>query len=66
MQGVAGIFATVGAAIGPVAAGRIFDVSGKYAIAFVVFALLWVGAALAIYECIPLEQELARLHHQKA
>jgi MFS family permease len=65
MQGVAGIFATVGAAIGPVAAGRIFDVSGNYAIAFSIFALMWVGAALAIYQCLPLEQELARLRHQE-
>jgi hypothetical protein len=51
-----------GAAIGPVAAGRIFDVSGSYAIAIGVFAAIWVGAALAIFACLPLEQELARLH----
>ena len=61
VQGAAGIFATIGAAIGPVAAGRIFDVSGSYAIAFCVFAAMWLGAALAIYACNPLEQELARL-----
>ena len=61
VQGVAGIFATIGAAVGPVAAGRIFDVSGSYAIAFGVFAAMWLGAALAIYACIPLEQELVRL-----
>jgi MFS family permease len=62
VQGVAGIFATIGAAVGPVAAGRIFDVSGSYAIAFGVFAAMWLGAALAIYACIPLKQEIARLH----
>ncbi|MBV8136020.1 MAG: MFS transporter [Deltaproteobacteria bacterium] len=61
VQGVAGIFATLGAAIGPVTAGRIFDVSGSYAIAFGVFAAMWLGAALAIYACIPLTQEVARL-----
>ena len=61
VQGVAGIFATIGAAIGPVTAGRIFDVSGSYAIAFGVFAAMWLGAALAIYACIPLKQEVARL-----
>jgi MFS family permease len=61
VQGVAGIFATIGAAVGPVAAGRIFDVSGSYAIAFGVFAAMWLGAALAIYACIPLKQEIARL-----
>ncbi|HXW83121.1 MAG TPA: MFS transporter [Candidatus Binataceae bacterium] len=62
IQGVAGIGATIGAAIGPVAAGRIFDVSGSYAIAFSVFAVMWFGAALAIYGCLPLEEEVARLH----
>jgi len=61
VQGVAGIFATFGAAVGPVAAGRIFDLSGSYAIAFGVFAAMWLGAALAISACIPLEQEIARL-----
>ena len=61
VQGVAGIFATVGAAIGPVTAGRIFDVSGSYAIAFGAFAAMWLAAALAIYACIPLKQEVARL-----
>jgi MFS family permease len=61
VQGVAGIFATIGAAVGPVAAGRIFDVSGSYAIAFGIFAAMWLGAALAIYACIPLKQEIARL-----
>ena len=55
------IFATSGAAIGPVASGRIFDVSGSYAIAFSVFAAMWLGAALAIYACLPLEQEIVRL-----
>jgi MFS family permease len=66
VQGIAGIFATIGAAIGPIAAGRIFDVSGSYAIAFGVFAAMWIGAALAIFACIPLEQEIARLRHRPA
>ena len=61
LQGTAAIFSTVGFAIGPVAAGRIFDVSGSYGVAFVVFAALWMGAALAIYACLPFEEELARL-----
>src|SRR6202030_4461312 len=61
MRGAAGILATIGAAVGPVAAGRIFDVSGSYAVAFGTFAAMWLAAALAIYACIPLEQEIARL-----
>ena len=66
VQGAAGIFATIGAAIGPVAAGRIFDVSGSYATAFGVFATMWLGAALAIYACVPLEQEMVRLNRRTA
>ncbi len=66
VQGAAGIFATIGAAIGPVAAGRIFDVSGSYATAFGVFATMWLGAALSIYACVPLEQEIARLNRRAA
>jgi MFS family permease len=60
LQGTAAIFSTVGFAIGPVAAGRIYDVSGSYAIAFGVFAVMLLGASLAIYGCIPLEGEIAR------
>jgi len=40
-------------------------VSGGYAIAFVVFAAMWLEAALAIYACNPLEQEIVRLHARK-
>ncbi|HVN29995.1 MAG TPA: MFS transporter [Candidatus Binataceae bacterium] len=61
VQGVAGIFATVGGAVGPVLAGRIFDLSASYAPAFSVFAAMWLAGGLAIYFCIPLEQEMARL-----
>ncbi len=59
--GVSGIFGTIGAAIGPVAAGRIFDLSGSYEVAFLVFAAMWTAAALAITGCRPLAHEQARL-----
>jgi sugar phosphate permease len=59
--GVSGIFGTIGAAIGPVAAGRIFDVSGSYEVAFLAFAAMWIAAALAITGCRPLEREQARM-----
>jgi MFS family permease len=61
VQGIGSIFFTVGAAIGPVAAGHIFDVSGSYAVAFSVFAAMWLAAAVAIFACLPMEEELARL-----
>ena len=66
VQAAAGIFATIGAAIGPVAAGRIFDVSGSYAMAFGVFTAMWLGAALAICACVLLEEEIARLNRRTA
>jgi sugar phosphate permease len=59
--GISGIFGTIGAAIGPVAAGRIFDLSGSYEVAFIVFAAMWTAAALAIAGCRPLEREQANL-----
>jgi sugar phosphate permease len=59
--GVSGIFGTIGAAIGPVAAGRIFDLSGSYEVAFLVFAAMWTAAALAIAGCRPLAREQEHL-----
>jgi MFS family permease len=54
LYGLIGVFHTLGAAVGPVAAGRIFDVKGSYLFAFESFiALLLIGSA-AILGCIPL------------
>jgi MFS family permease len=61
VMGLTGVFGTIGAAIGPVAAGRIFDVTGSYVSAFSVFAAMWLGASLAIFACLPLAREQARL-----
>lgn len=55
--GVSGIFATIGAAIGPVAAGRIYDLSGRYEVAFLAFAAMWLVAAFTITGCRPLARE---------
>ncbi len=57
--GIAGVFNTIGAAVGPVLAGRIFDVSGSYALAFEIFAAMCVLGALATRSCRPLEAEQA-------
>jgi MFS family permease len=64
--GVSGIFGTIGAAIGPVAAGRIFDLSGSYEVAFVAFAAMWFAAAFAISGCRPLAHEQAHLQSAPA
>ncbi|HUY27234.1 MAG TPA: MFS transporter [Candidatus Binataceae bacterium] len=59
--GVAGVFNTIGAAVGPVMAGRIFDVTGSYAPAFEIFAVLCVIGAAATLACRNLEAEQARI-----
>ena len=59
--GIAGIFNTLGAAVGPVAAGLIFDTFGSYYAAFDAFIVLNLIGALASLACSTLEAEQARL-----
>ena len=54
LMGVTAMFATAGAAIGPVLAGHIFDVSGSYNAAFLVFVAMWFAATVSIFGCQPL------------
>jgi len=61
VMGITGMFATVGAAVGPVLAGHIFDVSGSYNAAFVVFVAMWLMATISILGCQPLSAVEARL-----
>ena len=61
VMGITGMFATVGGAIGPVLAGRIFDVSGSYSAAFSVFVAMWLIAGASIFACQPLSAEQSRL-----
>src|SRR5215831_15950773 len=51
LAALTGIAATIGATIGPVIAGRIFDVTGGYAGAFELFILAEVVGALATFVC---------------
>lgn len=57
LSGIAGIFNAVGAAIGPVVAGRIFDVNSSYTVAFELFAGALIVGGLATLGCVPLGQE---------
>ncbi|HVA79759.1 MAG TPA: MFS transporter [Candidatus Binataceae bacterium] len=61
IAGVAGVFNTLGAAIGPVMAGAIFDASGSYALAFEIFAVMCVIGAAATLACRNLDAEQARM-----
>lgn len=56
LSGLAGLANTAGAAIGPVAAGHIFDVTRSYAGAFELFSAVLALGALAILATIPLAQ----------
>ena len=60
VMGITGLFATAGGAIGPVLAGRIFDVSGSYSAAFSVFVAMWLIAGVSIFACQPLSAEQSR------
>jgi MFS family permease len=61
LSGLTGLFNTIGAVIGPITAGRIFDLTGNYASAFELFAMMLVLGAAATYACLPLESEQSRL-----
>jgi MFS family permease len=57
IMGITGIFFTIGAAVGPVATGRIFDATGSYGIAIGSFSAMALMCALAIFGCRPLKHE---------
>jgi MFS family permease len=61
VMGITGIFATIGAAIGPVVAGRVFDVTGSYAAALTLFVAMLLVASASIFACLPFESERSRL-----
>lgn len=59
LAGLVGIFNTAGAALGPVATGRVFDLKGSYTMAFAAFAAMSVVGVFATLACRPLEQCVA-------
>ncbi|HUA34996.1 MAG TPA: MFS transporter [Candidatus Binataceae bacterium] len=61
LLGILALFNTFGFAIGPVIAGGIFDRSGSYTGALVLFAALALIAMLAIRATLPLAEEKTRL-----
>ena len=60
LLGIQGVFATIGYAIGPVIAGRIYDVTASYGGALWLFMALSLVAAAAILGCLPLAEEQLR------
>lgn len=60
IAGVAGVFNTLGAFIGPILLGQIFDVTGSYSSAFEICFLLNIIGAAATLACLPYEAEQER------
>lgn len=60
LLGLGALFNTIGFAAGPVIAGRIFDRTGSYSGALILFTGLALLAALAIRATLPLAEEQAR------
>ncbi len=59
--GLTNLAYTMGAAVGPVLSGRIYDLSHNYAAALVLFAIFALIGAAAALACSGLEEEQARL-----
>jgi MFS family permease len=58
--GIAGVFNTLGAFVGPVGAGKIYDLSGSYLPAFEVFVVMCLLGAAVTWSCRSFETEQAR------
>jgi len=61
LLGVTGVFYTAGAAVSPIIAGRIFDVTGSYAITISSFIVMLTLSAIALIGCRTLAGEEAQL-----
>jgi nitrate/nitrite transporter NarK len=55
--GITGIFNTLGAFVGPVGAGKIYDLTGSYTSAFEAFVVMCLIGAAVTYSCRTLESE---------
>jgi MFS family permease len=59
--GIAGIFNTLGAFVGPVGAGKIYDLLGSYNTAFEAMIVMCVLGAIVTYATLSLESEQSRV-----
>jgi nitrate/nitrite transporter NarK len=58
--GIAGVFNTLGAFVGPVGAGKIYDLTGSYVFAFEAFVVMCVFGAIAAWATMSFESEQER------
>jgi MFS family permease len=59
------LFTTIGYAAGPAIAGRIFDVTGSYSGAWVLFMAMALVSALSMRATLPLRQEASRMAEER-
>ncbi len=60
LSGLSGLLNTFGAVVGPLAAGRMFDLTGSYTGALCLFSLVLLFGGASTLACRPLEEEQAR------
>jgi MFS family permease len=58
LEALTGVATTFGAMVGPVVAGRIFDLTGSYVIAFELFIAIYAVGAIAAFACQSYETEI--------
>jgi MFS family permease len=64
--GLLALFTTLGFAAGPAIAGRIFDVTGSYSGAWILFLAMALVSALAMRATLPLGEEQSRIEVARA
>lgn len=60
LTGISGIFTTIGAAAGPLAAGSLYDIEHSYWGAFITFSAVLLGGGVAALGCVPLNHHCSR------
>jgi MFS family permease len=61
LSGLTGLAQTFGAMVGPIVAGRVFDVTKSYAAAFDLFIVFLIIGVIAAWSCRPYAAEKARM-----
>jgi len=61
IAGVTGVCQTIGAAVGPILTGKIYDVTGSYSLAFDLFIVACICGAITTLSVMSLETEQSRL-----
>ncbi len=64
LAGVTWLFNTVGAVLGPIVTGRIFDLTGRYTMAFELFVILLLVGIAACLACRPLAAAEVRIEQR--